>query len=120
MTKRVYRRNANVVRLDADAVYAARYGGKFRVNDDPELTDLEVEFLQQMLRDNRLSKVAEWIGCDGTTVLRVAAKCGFRSQPETMAKFRAFFHKADLRSVRAVPGRDSPQKRGLNGQRKTG
>ena len=119
MTKRAYR--SNVVRMPApDAGYGARHQGKWRVNDAPPLTAIEIEFLREMLQDNSTVAVAAWIGVNIMTVMRLAAGLDGRLRPDTMAKFRSFFHKADLDSIRVVPGRDSPQKRGkTSGERKT-
>lgn len=115
------RSNVTSIALARNDGYSARQNGKWRVNDAPELTDLEIKFLQIMIRDNRLSVVCKWIGVDSSTLMRACAGFGDRMNPETMGSLRAFFAEADLESARkrGEPGRDSPPKRGLiNGKRK--
>ena len=113
MAKR-FRRSSAALRLLEDDVYGARKGSKWRVNPYPELTDLQIKFLREMMKDNGSKRVARWIGMDETTLLRAAAELGYRMTPDTMSKLRAFFAEADLASVNRdiAEGRDSPTKRG--------
>jgi hypothetical protein len=93
---------------------SARVAGKYAVSNLPQITDLEVEFLQTLIADFGSYTVAKWMQVSENVVLRVAANCGFRCRPDTMGAVRSFFGKCDLESASRGygPGRDSPKKRG--------
>jgi hypothetical protein len=132
--KRRYRRAITVADTGvktADAFAAsAKVQGRWSVRALPDISDLEVRFLQHMISDNGSRRVAVWAGVSESVILRVAAHCGHKCRPDAMEKIRAFFAESDLRSVERRPeqsdlirnleaakrgrdpGRDSPQKRG--------
>jgi hypothetical protein len=69
---------------------------KYRRRPDPHIGDKEVALLKDLVEDEGLRKVCEWVGVSEITLLRVMAGFSHKCQPTRLNKVRRFFAEAEI------------------------